>query len=68
MFHNTVMDWIAGANIGYGGYIGPSPGTSLGASSATCYDNGGNASATAQYSMGQNGGAGVNCALSFRFQ
>jgi prepilin-type N-terminal cleavage/methylation domain-containing protein len=32
------------------------------------YDNGNNASATMTYSIEQNGGAYVNCALSLRFQ
>jgi prepilin-type N-terminal cleavage/methylation domain-containing protein len=34
----------------------------------TCYDNGNVAGAMEQYSMSQNGGAGINCALSFQFQ
>jgi prepilin-type N-terminal cleavage/methylation domain-containing protein len=37
-------------------------------SSTTCYDNGGVGSATQKYSLEQNGGASVNCALSFQFQ
>ncbi len=37
-------------------------------SSSTCIDQGGNASNPVQYSLSQNGGAGVNCALSFQFQ
>ncbi len=37
-------------------------------SSATCFDNGGNAGNPQQYSTEQNGGNGQNCALSFRFQ
>lgn len=37
-------------------------------SATTCYDNGNAAGAIQQYSMQQNGGAGVNCALSFQFQ
>jgi prepilin-type N-terminal cleavage/methylation domain-containing protein len=37
-------------------------------STTTCYDNSGNAGTTQQYSLSQNGGANVNCALSFRFQ
>jgi prepilin-type N-terminal cleavage/methylation domain-containing protein len=37
-------------------------------SATTCYDNGGAGGATEQYSIGQNNGAGVNCALSFQFQ
>jgi prepilin-type N-terminal cleavage/methylation domain-containing protein len=36
-------------------------------SATTCYDNG-NASGTQKYSLTQNNGAGVNCALSFRMQ
>jgi prepilin-type N-terminal cleavage/methylation domain-containing protein len=36
-------------------------------SSTTCFDNGG-VFGRQQYSMTQNGGAGVNCALSFQFQ
>lgn len=38
------------------------------ASSTTCFDNGNAANAAQQYSLGQSGGANVNCALSFRFQ
>jgi prepilin-type N-terminal cleavage/methylation domain-containing protein len=37
-------------------------------SPTTCYDNGNVGGGTQQYSMEQNGGTGVNCALSFRFQ
>jgi prepilin-type N-terminal cleavage/methylation domain-containing protein len=37
-------------------------------SPTTCYDNGGNGGAAQNYSLAQNGGTGVNCALSFRFQ
>ena len=37
-------------------------------SSTTCYDNGNVASAPQKYSLTQNSGAGMNCALSFRFQ
>jgi prepilin-type N-terminal cleavage/methylation domain-containing protein len=36
-------------------------------SAATCFDNGGVAGPQ-NYSLGQNNGAGLNCALSFRFQ
>jgi prepilin-type N-terminal cleavage/methylation domain-containing protein len=36
--------------------------------SGTCYDNGNVGGATQQYSQGQNGGATVNCTLSFQFQ
>jgi hypothetical protein len=50
-------------------WIGPSnnSGATVG-SSSTCYDNSGTAGATLQYSMAQNGGNGINCALSFKFQ
>lgn len=34
----------------------------------TCYDNNNVAGATQQYSLTQNNGTGVNCALSFKFQ
>ena len=54
-------------------YVNPggsatSPGTTaIQGTSATCYDNG-NGSGPQQYSLAQNNGAGINCALSFRFQ
>jgi len=39
------------------------------ASATTCYDNGGDSSgAIKTYSISQNGGNGLNCALSFKFQ
>jgi len=47
---------------------GGAPGTVISPSSTSCYDNGGNASATIQYSMTQNNGSGLNCAASFRMQ
>ena len=34
----------------------------------TCYDNNHTGGSIQQYSMGQNNGAGINCALSFQFQ
>ena len=37
------------------------------ASAITCYDNGG-AAGTQKYSVGTNGGKGLNCALSFKMQ
>ena len=38
-------------------------------STTSCFDNGGYALPTkAKYSLSQNGGTGVNCALSFKFQ
>lgn len=38
------------------------------ASSTNCYDNNNIAGATQQYSVGTNGGNGLNCALSIKFQ
>lgn len=49
-------------------WVGASSTTATPPSSTTCYDNGGVNGATQQYSIGQNDGAGLNCALSFRFQ
>jgi prepilin-type N-terminal cleavage/methylation domain-containing protein len=43
-------------------------GVSTSPSAATCYDNGGTAGATEQYSLSTNSGAGPNCALGFKFQ
>jgi hypothetical protein len=50
------------------GWVGVTPGTAATGSSTTCYDNAGSASNTMQYSMAQNKGASVNCALSFKLQ
>ncbi len=60
----------------YGGpvYVNPSgysvsPGTgAIQGTANTCYDNGNTAGAIQQYSVEQNGGSGMNCALSFQFQ
>jgi hypothetical protein len=46
------------------GFDGRSPTSATSGSATTCYDNGNVAGATQQYSLGQNGGAGMNCALS----
>jgi len=54
--------WAAG-----GSASGADPGTAAPASSITCFDNGGTASAPMRYSLATNGGAGINCALSFKF-
>jgi len=57
---------VDGANSGspnYGATTSATPG-----SSTTCYDNGNATGATQQYSLGQNNGAGPNCALTFKFQ
>ena len=61
-----ISDWTWWAVGGGGG--GPVAGQVASQSAISCYDNGGNASNPMQYSLAQNGGAGVNCALSFRFQ
>lgn len=50
------------------GVIGPYTTTATTGSSTTCYDNGGVAGATQKYSLNQNGGNGINCALSFKIQ
>jgi hypothetical protein len=43
--------------------INSTPGTS-----ATCYDNNSKYKGTMKYSLSQNNGAGMNCALSFKIQ
>ncbi len=43
-------------------------GSAINPSSLTCYDNSNNAINPIVYSMSQNGGNGMNCALSFKFQ
>lgn len=58
----------AGADDASGGPVVAGDGVSTAGSSTTCYDNGGVAGATEKYSMAQNGGNGLNCALSFRMQ
>ncbi|HEU5047932.1 MAG TPA: prepilin-type N-terminal cleavage/methylation domain-containing protein [Rickettsiales bacterium] len=49
-------------------WIGASGTTATPASATTCYDNGNTGGATQKYSVGQNGGNGLNCALSMRMQ
>jgi prepilin-type N-terminal cleavage/methylation domain-containing protein len=56
---------VGGANDGVSG--GPSTAATPG-SATTCYDNGNVAGVQQAYSLAQNNGAGVNCALSFRMQ
>lgn len=51
-----------------GGVAGAAPGVAASGSSTTCYDNNNVASATPLYSITQNNGSGMNCALSFKFQ
>jgi len=65
--------WAIGGGGDLNGYLQGTPAAGVNtspvpASATTCYDNGNQWSTTRQYSMSQNGGAGVNCALSFRFQ
>ena len=42
--------------------------TATPASATTCFDNGNVGGGTQKYSVGTNGGNGINCALSFKFQ
>jgi len=57
---------IAWAGSSGGSYVPPYS-TAVPASPTTCFDNGGG-SGPQQYSISQNNGANVNCALSFQFQ
>ena len=54
--------WAAG-----GGVQGAADTSATSPSATTCFDNG-SVAGTQQYSMSQNKGTGVNCALSFKFQ
>jgi len=54
--------WASG-----GGVNGASTTAATPASATTCFDNG-NVAGTQKYSVGTNGGNGMNCALSFKFQ
>ena len=60
---NTGQKWAAG-----GGAFGASDTSATPGSSTTCYDNNSVASGTQTYSVKQNNGTGVNCAMSFQFQ
>jgi hypothetical protein len=60
--NNYYPTWAAGPA------AGPSGTTATTGSATTCFDNGNSAGATQQYSMGQNSGSGINCALSIRMQ
>jgi len=62
----TQTAWPAWASDSTNNYGTPFTTATTG-SSSTCFDNGGG-SGPQQYSITQNGGAGVNCALSFQFQ
>ncbi len=71
----TVIGWTLvwassapnGFSNGLHGIAGPAYTTMTPGTSTTCYDNG-SGSGAMQYSTGQNNGAGLNCALSFKFQ
>lgn len=62
IYNRDGPQWAGGLNQGFVPYTSATAG-----SSTTCFDNGGG-SGPQQYSMGQNSGSGVNCALSFKFQ
>jgi len=73
---NTTVAWAAGGDGSSGSTFGkesaspaygPTTAATAGAAN-TCYDNGGVNGITQHYSMEQNNGAGINCALSFEFQ
>ncbi len=64
----TYLNWDAIAWAGTGDIAVSPYTTATPGSSTTCFDNGNTAGQPQQYSMEQNNGAGVNCALSFRFQ
>lgn len=55
-------------NLASGHELGTVGTGSTSASQYTCYDNGGVAGATQQYSVEISNGNGVNCALSFQMQ
>lgn len=50
------------------GNQGPTDTTATAGSATTCFDNNNAGGAVQQYSIAQNNGTGVNCALSFKFQ
>ena len=76
---NTVVTWAFGGD-GYGGHCyknetavpdtSPEPDGAYGGASyaTTCYNNGSVAGLIPHYSVEVNRGAGLNCALSFKFQ
>jgi len=65
---NVLAQYIAGGGARQQSFVGTAGTAATAGSATTCYDNGGTGGAPQQYSMGQNNGTGVNCALSFRFQ
>lgn len=48
--------------------VGAAPGAVAAGTATTCYDNNGSTSNRMNYSVTQNNGSGINCALSFRFR
>ncbi len=70
----VTAEYLNGPVGGGQGYVWASPpnGTTIltktAGSPTTCFDDGGNAANPVQYSLSQNGGTNVNCALSFQFQ
>ncbi len=62
----NVFVWADGVGAGISSATLPT--TAKAGSSTTCADNGNAAGVIRQYSVGQNSGLGVNCALSFKFQ
>jgi hypothetical protein len=71
LYHNSyAVLWAAGGSAGAAGAsgVGNSPTTAATPGSATtCFDNN-SGSGPQQYSMEQNSGTGLNCALSFKFK
>lgn len=63
IYINNSASWNA-----YMRWVGASGTTQTQASPTTCYDNGNVNGDVQKYSVGQNGGNGKNCALSFKFQ
>jgi len=66
------LTWAAGGGNAWGGGVGGNQGASDTSptfpTADTCYDNANSNGQPQQYSMGQNNGTGINCALSFKFQ
>jgi prepilin-type N-terminal cleavage/methylation domain-containing protein len=66
---NGGPSWLVGAfDPATGGPVVSGDGVATPASSLTCYDNGNSPGATEHYSIGFNGGTGVNCSLSLLLQ
>lgn len=72
----TIMEGCGASATVYGGLSfamsvypsGCGTGTDLTPSNCTCFDNNNVNNGPLEYSLGVNGGAGTNCALSSRFQ